>query len=290
MKWVGYLVTLFVSSLGRGDETPTPLVMWHGLRDTCCSDHMVALKTFIELYKPGIYIRSIMIGKDIETDRESSFYGNLNGQVDEVCQKLAMDPKLQNGYNAMGFSQGGLFFRAVAQRCPYPSMMNLITIGSPHQGVYGCGSTCKYLFEWWFRHLVYYSHVQQMYVVAQYWHDPLDEEKYRESSIFLADINNEKEINETYKNNLKKLQNFVMVKFLNDTTVYPTESQWFGFYAQGQDEVELPLRESRLYQEDRLGLKEMDEAGKLHFLSVDADHLRFGVEWFFQEIVNKFVV
>ncbi|XP_068248069.1 palmitoyl-protein thioesterase 1-like isoform X2 [Palaemon carinicauda] len=251
---------------------------------------MIALKSFIEMYKPGIYIRSIMIGEDIEEDREYSFYGNLNDQVEEVCHKLASDPKLQKGYHAMGFSQGGLLFRAVAQRCPSPPMKNLITIGSPHQGIYGCGSTCTFIIQWWFRRLVYYSHIQQTYVVAQYWHDPIEEDKYRQHSIFLADINNEKEINETYRENLQKLENFVMVKFLEDTTVYPNESQWFGFYASGQNEEVLPLRETRLYEEDRLGLKEMDEAGKLHFLSVEADHLRFGVDWFFQEIVNKFVV
>lgn len=41
--------------------------------------------------------------------------------------------------------------------------------------------------------------------------------------------------------------------------------------------------------QDRLGLKEMDEAGKLHFMSVDGDHLSFSDEWFLEEIVDKFV-
>ena len=30
-------------------------------------------------------------------------------QVDIVCQTLASDPKLKQGYNALGFSQGGQF-------------------------------------------------------------------------------------------------------------------------------------------------------------------------------------
>ena len=30
-------------------------------------------------------------------------------QVDMVCQKVSTDDKLKNGYNAMGFSQGGQF-------------------------------------------------------------------------------------------------------------------------------------------------------------------------------------
>ena len=37
----------------------------------------------------------------------------------------------------MGFSQGGQFLRAVAQRCPNPPMLNLVSVGGQHQGVYG---------------------------------------------------------------------------------------------------------------------------------------------------------
>ena len=33
---------------------------------------------------------------------------------------------LQGGYNAIGFSQGGQFLRAVAQRCPNPPMKNAV--------------------------------------------------------------------------------------------------------------------------------------------------------------------
>ena len=30
-------------------------------------------------------------------------------QIKQVCEKVAADPKLKNGYNALGFSQGGQF-------------------------------------------------------------------------------------------------------------------------------------------------------------------------------------
>ena len=39
-----------------------------------------------------------------------------NPQVREVCEMIAGDAELQGGYNAIGFSQGGQFLRAVAQR------------------------------------------------------------------------------------------------------------------------------------------------------------------------------
>ena len=42
-------------------------------------------------------------------DTENGFFKDVNEQVSMVCSKLAQDPKLQGGYNAMGFSQGAQF-------------------------------------------------------------------------------------------------------------------------------------------------------------------------------------
>jgi palmitoyl-protein thioesterase len=66
-----------------------------------------------------------------------TFLKDTNKQIEMVCQQIAEDPELQNGYNAIGFSQGGQFLRAVAQRCPNPPMKNLVTMGAQHQGVFG---------------------------------------------------------------------------------------------------------------------------------------------------------
>ena len=47
----------------------------------------------------------------------------------------------------------------------------------------------------------------------QYWHDPIHFDQYLEKSQFIADINNERPMkNETYKENLVKLENLVLVK------------------------------------------------------------------------------
>ncbi|XP_055655917.1 palmitoyl-protein thioesterase 1 [Falco peregrinus] len=245
---------------------------------------------------------------------ENSFFMNVNDQVREVCSQLAKDPHLKGGYNAMGFSQGGQFLRAVAQRCPSPPMLNLISIGGQHQGVYGfprCPGESSHICDWIRKTLdlgAYTQAVQEHLVQAEYWHDPLKEDDYRKNSIFLADINQERVrtwlmakwfssdldlfsiafiqgINETYKKNLMALKKFVMVKFLNDTMVDPPISEWFGFYKSGQAKETIPLKETLLYKEDRLGLQEMDKAGKLVFLGVKGDHLHFSEEWFYTTIL-----
>ena len=129
------------------------------------------------------------------------------------------DPELQNGYNAIGFSQGGQFLRAVAQRCPQPPMKNLITFGAQHQGVFGFPNCpgemdpfCDIVRDL-LNYGAYVEFVQDFLVQAQYWHDPLHFETYVEKSLFIAEINNEKaEKNASYAINLAQLENFVMVK------------------------------------------------------------------------------
>ncbi|CAL8294961.1 unnamed protein product [Boreogadus saida] len=264
-----------------------PLVMWHGMGDSCCNPlSMGAIKKMIEDDVPGIYVLSLRIGNNIVEDTSNSFFMDVNQQVTRVCAQLAQDPQLKGGYNAMGFSQGGQFLRAVAQRCPSPPMKNLISVGGQHQGVYGlprCPGESSVICNWIRKALnteAYSDMVQKHLVQAQYWHDPLEDDLYKKHSVFLADINQERVVNETYKKNLQLLEKFVMVKFLNDTVVDPRVTEWFGFLKTGQSKETETLQESLLYTEDRLGLAAMEKAGKLVFLASDGNHLQFTEKWF----------
>ncbi|EFN65934.1 Palmitoyl-protein thioesterase 1 [Camponotus floridanus] len=173
-------------------------------------------------------------------------------------------------------------------------MLNLISLGGQHQGVFGipkCTDTsrlCNYMRRI-LRYAAYFEYIQESLVQAAYWHDPLQEDEYRNKNVFLADINNEKIINPVYKENLQKLRTLVLVKFENDTMVEPTESEWFGFYKPGQSKEIQTLQKSDLYLQDRLGLREMEEAGKIHFLSLPGDHLQFTLTWFVENIVKKYL-
>ena len=125
---------------------------------------------------------------------------------------------------------------------------------------------------------------------AQYWHDPLDEETYRSKSKFIAEINNERQPRKRqYKDNLTKLNKFVMVKFEDDTVVDPRASEWFEFYAPGQAKVIQPLNETKLYQEDWIGLKEMDEQGKLVFLTSPGNHLQISEDFLLNQIIRPYL-
>lgn len=295
MRCYLFLVCLFKLIYG----SPTPIVLWHGMGDTCCFSFSLGyFKTYLEKEIPGVYVLSLKIGNSTIEDYENGYIMNPNKQVAYVCKVLAKDPKLSNGFHAIGFSQGSQFIRAVVQRCAHrlPPIKSLVSIGGQQQGVYGlphCGAmlhyTCDYVRQL-LNYAAYTTVVQNALVQATYWHDPLDEEKYKEHSIFLAEINNEMRINKTYIKNLNTLEHFVMILFENDTIVQPRETEWFGFYAPGQSVKMMTLQESRIYKEDRLGLKRMDKDGKLVFLKTNGDHLRFSEEWMSKYVIKPYLV
>jgi len=277
-------------------QDPTPVILWHGMGDSCClPTSMGMIKRTIKEQIPDVYVRSLEIGPNIIDDTLNGFFKPVNAQVEEVCQKLAADEALQGGYNALGFSQGGQFLRAVAQRCPSPPMKNLITFGGQHQGVFGlphCLGTegvCEIVREM-LDIGAYNSVVQEHLVQAQYWNDPTKHAEYLQVSQFLADINNERDVkNASYKENLVKLENLVLVMFSQDTMVVPRESAHFGFYAAGQDKEVVPMNETKIYTEDYIGLKTLDEAGKIAFLVSEGDHLQFSIQWLIDNIIDVYL-
>ena len=96
-------------------------------------------------------------------------------------------------------------------------------------------------------------------------------------------INNEININEGYKNNLKSLQKFILVKYDQDTSIIPNETAFFGYF--DRDKNIVPLVFSNLYQQDKLGLKSMHENGQLVFIIAPGAHLDLDENWFVQNIL-----
>jgi len=276
-------------------KTATPVVTWHGITDSASS--CLTLIDTIKESLPDVYVLNVMIGDNEDEDYFNSVLMPADQQIETVCEQIRNDPKLADGYNGVAYSQGGLLLRGVAQRCPNPPMKNLITMGSPHEGVYGVpeclGETvplCELV-----RELIslgaYVPWVQDLVTPAQYWHDPLNATAYLAGSHYLADINNYREQkNEEYKKAVENLENMVLVAWKNDTTIQPLGSSHFEFYRPGDEYEVLPLKESPMYQEDWLGLRALDESGRLHFLFTEGDHMAFDSLWFTNNVVVPFLM
>jgi palmitoyl-protein thioesterase len=151
------LTTILSISCLISEAVNTPVVLWHGMGDSCCNPlSMGSIKSYIEKnITAGIYVKSLEIGSNEEKDILNGFFLSVNEQIEMACQIINNDKNLANGYHAIGFSQGGQFLykfnldffninfiiikfftsRAVAQRCN-TKMLNLISIGGQHQVLY----------------------------------------------------------------------------------------------------------------------------------------------------------
>lgn len=138
---------------------------------------------------------------------------------------------------------------------------------------------------------------------AQYFRDPANLETYYSANHFLTSINNElaEYRNETYARNLASLNKLVLVLFTEDQTVVPKESSWFGsevvlddlaFISDGKqrvladERILVPMHGQPLYQEDWIGLRELDERGGVVFSECEGEHMQIGDCW--EELVREF--
>uniref|UniRef100_A0A3Q0KNM1 Palmitoyl-protein thioesterase 1 n=1 Tax=Schistosoma mansoni TaxID=6183 RepID=A0A3Q0KNM1_SCHMA len=245
---------------------------------------------------PGTYVKSISTNSFAKEDVRDTVFRSINEQLDYVCGMIHKDKKLSNGFHMIGISQGGLLVRALAQKCNFSNVGTVVSIGGLQQGIFGIPKCinngfipyCLWLNKF-LSDIVYTEYIQSRFVPAQYWHDPFKENDYRKYSQFLADINQENRVNETYRENLKKIRRLVLVKFTNDTVVLPSESSWFGFYRTGSSSHIVKLRDSVLYTEDRLGLQVLDKRGDLYLIEKSGEHLDFTNKWFVNNILIRFL-
>lgn len=278
---------------------PLPVVMWHGMGDSCCSLGSIGSVAKAIEDELGVFVYSIATGEGEYKDIWSSFYGNVNAQVERVCEQLQDVPELSGGFNMVGFSQGGQFLRAVVQRCGHklPPIHTLITLGGQHQGVAntpgcatdltGVAATACSAMQVLLGRGAYAPWVRENLVQAQYFKDPNHLDAYLANNIFLPDINNERADKvAAYADNLASLSRLVLYRFDEDTTVVPRDSAWFSFW-DGTDTI--PLFDQDLFKQDWIGLKRLHEAGGLLLESAPGEHMQFTLKWFKQEIINKYL-
>ena len=271
-----------------------PLVIWHGLGDNYNSSGMVDVVSIFNQRYPDMFIYPIFLDAKPSKDQEKTLFGDANKEVEYVCEQLSAIHELKEGFDAIGFSQGGLFMRALVQRCSSVSVHNLITFGSPHMGVLEL-PMCKPN-DWLckrknaiLKRQVWHENIQKSIIPAQYFRDPYEYDNYVSHSNFLADVNNElaQKSNPAYAKNLNKLSKFVMVVFTKDTTLVPKESAGFNDWDTIYDKT-IPFDKTSLYENDLLGLRTMNENGKLAFLEIEEDHMVIS-DTFLVDIAENYV-
>lgn len=276
------LFSLFSASVLCADKqaplkaSHLPIVIWHGMGDYFDSDSMQRVNDTLTKTLDGVETYFISLKNTSSADQRATVLGDAMTQVLDVCDELSSMESLKNGFNGIGFSQGGLFMRSVVEMCGLP-IHTLITFGSPHNGV-----TDFPLCDTWLckqrnrilRSQVYDSKIQDSVIQAQYFRDVNDYDTYIEKSGFLKYVNNEFITNRTYIKNIARLDKLVLVKFNQDRTLVPKESAWMWDTESSDESTPIPFNQTDSYMNDLIGFQSLDKAGKIDFLSVEGEHMK----------------
>lgn len=255
-----------------------PVLLWHGMGDSYDSSSMQWVSDSLQKEHADLDIYSIYIDQNSDKDKEASIIGDVMTQLTDVCeqiQNIDFDPL--KGFNAIGFSQGGLFIRSLAQTCDV-KFNNIISFGSPQNGISDLppcqpgNILCEKRNEM-IKSKIYSDYIQNNIIQAQYFRDVNNYEKYLEKSAFLKFVNNELYKDLEYYDRLINLNKFVMVMFEKDETLVPKESAWFYDLDQETGDL-IPFDKTDSYTFDLIGLKHLHKKGKLDFLKINDVHLK----------------
>lgn len=258
-------------------SAPYPVAIFHGFGDSCSFSGMQSFTQHISTTLQT-YAECIEIGDG----SVSSITMKFSSQAEAACSSLKSNPHFKGNISVMGLSQGALIARFIIESCEFDGQVKrYISIGGPQMGVGvlpRCTGLLYYLcmpFNFITRELVYSSFVQNNVGPAGYFRDPYDYNGYLQGATFLPDLNNEK--NKSFglvKEKFTLLEKIILVKFDDDTMIIPKETAWFGFYA-SDGETLVRMEDMDFYKNDYIGMKILNEAGKVSFLNFSGDHLQF---------------
>jgi palmitoyl-protein thioesterase len=244
----------FVLGLSFG-VVALPVAIMHGIASS--ADKM---DTFADWLRTDFQVD--VVNLEIGNGEEDSITLPMLDQVSRLCDVINTTSLLQHGFDFIGMSQGGLLARAYVEMCNQPPVRHLITMVSPHGGVFLNFPPAG----------MYLPKVQASLSFANYWRDPDNLLGYSLFCDFLPRINNEihTESSSQHLINLLQLGVFQMIWSPVDGVLKPAESAKFSFLNR---EGIVPLNATELYQNDYLGLRFLDETGRLKINETTCSHV-----------------
>merc|ERR1712085_240515 len=88
-----------------------------------------------------VYVTCIPTGDTKTEDTKNGYFLNMDASVDVFASKILQDPKLKNGFHAIGFSQGNNVIRGYIARYNTPTVHTFVSVNGVNAGegtVPGC--------------------------------------------------------------------------------------------------------------------------------------------------------
>ena len=263
-----------------------PIAVFHGIVDNCEMKNTSQLVNDLRR-DLDVHVECIEIGNGYM----DTIFKNLQAQVEEACEKIKSNPNFQSKFSILGISQGTLIGRYVIEKCNMQGqVMRYMSFDGPQMGIGSvpkltCGAFCDFLVN--ITSPIFYG-LQDRIAPAAYYRYKYDQEYYRQHNKFLKMLNNENEEKdeEIYKR-FSSLEKVKLIRSKDDSIIVPKESSWFMFYDESGKNI-VPLEESEFYKKDFIGLRKLNEEGKLSFAEFRDDHVIYNVVEYWEEIVSFF--
>lgn len=263
-----------------------PLAIFHGINDFCGSTHNMELVEYLGR-DLGVYVECI----EVVSGAFNSIFKPMSYQVEDACNIIKSNPNFQKKFNVMGISQGTLIGRYIIEKCQMKGkVMRYLSLNGPQMGIgwipkLTCGTFCDMIVN--ITAPLGYK-LTGFIAPTSYLRFRYDQEYYEQHNVFLKELNNENEIkDEEVYNRFSSLEKVMLVKSKNDTVITPIESSWFEFWDKEGKEI-VPLRESQFYKEDFIGLRKLDEEGKVSFVEFGGEHVMYNIVEYFEGIMPFF--
>ena len=256
-----------------------PVVLMHGIVDG--PDTMNTIENEIEKAHPGTKVYKISL-----YNNEHSF-AKMWHQVHTIQKRLKEIMATSNSTHFLGFSQGGVIGRALIETTNNHNIDTFVALSSPLAGEFGIPLICYQLWPNVTLNVLtdmFYSELGQDISMGGYWHDPYDEERYRQKCEFLPKLTYPE--NSDWKKNFMKLKRLVMIGGPDDEVIKPWQSSQFGFY--NYKEEVLPMEQQDFYINDTFGLKTLFEQGNIFNFTIPNV---FHTHWHENiDIIQKYII
>ena len=268
------------------ESNGVPTAMFHGFGDFCMQPGDIQFNMMIGL-GTGAAVKCIEVG----VPAIGSIINNFQEIAEKSCQKIANDKTFHGEFNVIGLSQGGLLARYIAEECDMPGKVrNVVTLGGPHMGVDAIphcfdGIACD-IINTVAKKFVYMDWAQNWIAPAGYFRDVNNMAEYEKKSVFLAALNNEHSSSEYAKLRASSFGNInagLFGMFTQDTMIYPKETAHFRSLDKHGNVMN--LEDMDFYKSDYIGLKSLNDSGKITFSEIEGDHLQFTTEYIKETII-----
>jgi len=118
----------------RNMQQSLPVVLAHGMGDSCFNGGMQHITKTIGEWL-DVYSVCIPTGETKGEDTKNGYFLSMDSNLEIFAAYIAKDPRLQNGFHAIGASQGNNLIRGYIAKYNNPAVHTFISINGVNAGI-----------------------------------------------------------------------------------------------------------------------------------------------------------